>query len=344
MAEPSLPTPPAPSPEDSPRTVLERLGDAGEVALSLGGEHSRWRRVLTIVLIVLTVGFLVLFVGSQWSRLPEIEWRFRPAWLAVCVAALVVFQALQNQLWVWTLRGLGSSLPAAKAWAIWSMTLLARYVPTNLAMVVGRVAMAEREGVSKRVCMASIVYQLGVSFAGATAVAAYFVIVLPKLQAQPARFAVLAMPVLAVIALDPRVFHRLANYALRRLGREPLPLSLPRSDVLALTAVAALSFGIAGVSVWAFAEAIHGVGAGDVPAAIGSYSVAFAASVLTVVLPGGLGAREGVMVLALSPVLPAVVGLAVAVAVRLLQVSVEIVYAMLTPVWARRYERASAAP
>jgi hypothetical protein len=66
--------------------------------------------------------------------------------------------------------------------------------------------------------------------------------------------------------------------------------------------------------------------------------------VLTVVLPGGLGAREGVMVLALSPVLPAVVGLAVAVAVRLLQVCVEIVFAMLTPVWARRYERASAAP
>ena len=329
---------------DSPRTALERLGDAGDVALSLGGERTRWRRRLTITLVVLTVGFLALFVASQWSRLPQIEWRFQPAWVALCVAALVVFQAIQNQLWVWTLRGLGSSLPVAKAWAIWSVTLLARYVPTNLAMVVGRVAMAEREGVPKRVCMASIVYQLGVSFAGAAAAAAYFVIVLPQLQDQPARFAVLAMPLLAVIALDPRVFHRLADFALRRLGREPLPLSLPRSHVLALTALATVSFGFAGVSVWAFAEAIHGVPAADVPTAIGSYSVAFAAAVLTVVLPGGLGAREGAMVLALSPVLPAVVGLAVAVAVRLLQVCVELLFAMLTPVWARQYERASAAP
>jgi uncharacterized membrane protein YbhN (UPF0104 family) len=336
MAEP-------PRAADPPRTALERLGDVGDTALSLGGERSRWRTVFTIALVVLTVGFLALFVATQWSRLPEIEWRFEPAWLVVCVAGLVVFQALQNQLWVWTLRGLGSPLPVPKAWSIWSVTLLARYVPTNLAMVVGRVAMAEREGVPKRVCMASIVYQLGVSFAGAAAVAAYFVIVLPKLQAQPARFAVLAMPVLAVIALDPKVFHRLANNVLQRLGREPLPLSLSRSDVLALTAAAALSFAFAGVAVWAFAEAIHGVDPGGIPAAIGSYSAAFGAAVLTVVLPGGLGAREGVMVLALSPVLPAIVGLAVAAAVRLLQVCVEIVFAMLTPVWARRYERASAA-
>jgi len=282
------------------------------------------------------VVFLVYTAARNWSRLPEIEWRFEPVWLVGCVVARVRFQPIQAQMWVGILRALGGRMATPRGWWIWSASMLARYIPTNLAMVVGRTAMAERDGVPKRVTMASIVYQLGAAFAGATAVGAYFVVELPNLQGTPVRFAALALPVAALVALDPRIFHRLADFALRRLGREPLPLSLPRSAVLLYTGIAAISFVIAGVAVWAFTEAIHPVAASDVPTVIGAYSVGFAISVLTVVLPGGLGAREGAMAVALSPVMPVPVALAVSIAVRLLQIGIEVVFATITPVWARR--------
>ena len=324
MAEPGRPT------------VLERVGSAGATAASLGGERSRWRKWAVLAIAVLAVGFLVYTAARNWSRLPEIEWRFEPVWLVGCVLALLVFQAIQAQMWVGILRALGGRLATARGWWIWSATMLARYIPTNLAMVVGRTAMAERDGVAKRVTMASTVYQLGVAFAGATAVGAYFVIELPGLQDTPVRFVALALPVAALVALDPRIFHRLADHALKRLGREPLPVSLPRSAVLLYTAVAAVSFVIAGVAVWAFTEAIHPIAADDIPTVIGAYSVGFAISVLTIVLPGGLGAREGAMVAALSPVMPVAVALAVSIAIRLLQIGIELLFATITPVWARR--------
>ena len=324
------------------RPILERLGSAGATAASLGGERSRWRRVAVAVLVALALVFLAYFVATQWRRLPRIEWRFHAGWLALSLLALTAFQALQAQIWTWLLHHLGSPVAAPRAWATFSVTLLARYVPTNLAMVVGRTAMGERDGVPKRVTMAGIVYQLGVSFAGAAAVGAYFVIELPALAGQPARYAAVALPLLVLAVLDPLVFPRLANLALRRLGREPLPLTLSRPRVLLYTAVAAASFVIAGVAVWAFAEAIHGVAAADVPTVIGAYSVGFGVSVLTLVVPGGLGVREGAIVAALSPAMPWTVAIAVAVAVRLLQVGVEVVFATLTPVWARRSQAAAA--
>jgi hypothetical protein len=317
-------------------TLLERLGEAGASMTSLRRDMPRWQKVLLVTVAVLVVGFLAAAIATQASKLPDIHWRFEPAWLVGSLLALILFQLAHCQLWVAMLSALGAPIHPMRGRAVWSLTLLARYVPTNLALAMSRMALAEREGVPKRVCMASIVYELGFTLAGSAAVGAYFVVTLPDLRGNPARWLALALPLLALVALDPAVFHRLADAALRRLGRAPLPLSLSRAQVLLFALLFSGSFLIAGFAVYAFAQAIHGVGSGDVGTVVGSYAVGFAASVLAFVLPGGLGAREGAMVAALSPALPVTVALAVAVAVRLLQMGVEVGYAAITPLLARR--------
>jgi glycosyltransferase 2 family protein len=320
-------------------TLLERIGAAGASAASMGS-GSRWQRALMIGLAVLIVGCLAAAIASQWSKLPDIQWRFAPGWLALSLAALVAFQFVHATLWVLILRALGTPIHATRGRAVWSLTLLARYVPTNIALAVSRMALAEREGVPKRICGASIVYELGFTFGGAAALGAYFVVTLPDLSDEPLRWLALAAPVLSLVALDPAIFHRFADAALTRLGRATLPLSLSRARVLAFFAAFAASFLIAGFAVYAFAEAIHGVAGDDIPTTIGAYSVGFAASVVAFVLPGGLGAREGAMAAALSPALPFAVALAVAVGIRLAQMGIEVLYAAITPVLARRTSRA----
>lgn len=321
-------------------TLLERIGAAGAAATSLRDVQPRWQRALMIGMALLIVGFLVAAIASQWSKLPDIHWRFAPGWLVLSLLALVGFQFAHATLWVAMLRALGTPIQATRGRAVWSLTLLARYVPTNIALAVSRMALAEREGVPKRICGASIVYELGFTFAGAAAVGAYFVVTLPSLQDEPARWLALAAPVLSLVVLDPAVFHRVADVFLRRLGRATLPLSLSRMQVLAFFALFAGSFVLAGFAVYAFAQAIHGVSAADIPTTIGAYSVGFAASVVAFVLPGGLGAREAVMAAALSPALPLAVALAVAVGIRLAQMGVEVGFAAVTPLLARRAERA----
>jgi glycosyltransferase 2 family protein len=320
-------------------TLLERIGAAGASAVSLGG-GSRWQRALMIGLGAVIVGCLAAAIASQWSKLPDINWRFAPGWLALSLAALVAFQFVHATLWVLMVRALGTPIQATRGRAVWSLTLLARYVPTNIALAVSRMALAEREGVPKRICGASIVYELGFTFGGAAALGAYFVVTLPDLSDEPLRWLALAAPVLSLVALDPAIFHRFADAALTRLGRATLPLSLSRLQVLGFFAAFAASFLIAGFAVYAFAEAIHGVAGDDIPTTIGAYSVGFAASVVAFVLPGGLGAREGAMAAALSPALPFAVALAVAVGIRLAQMGIEVLYAAITPVLARRTSRA----
>ncbi len=84
-------------------------------------------------------------------------------------------------------------------------------MPTSALMPVIHVAMAERYGVTKRICLASVVYELALAFAAALIVAAYFVADLPALAGRPERFIALGVPLVAVLALQPAIFHRVAN-------------------------------------------------------------------------------------------------------------------------------------
>ncbi|MDQ6749513.1 MAG: hypothetical protein M3Z33_01965, partial [Actinomycetota bacterium] len=178
----------------------------------------------------------------------------------------------------------------------------------------------------------------------AVIVGAYFFVSLPSLSGDPERFAALLLPVIALVALDPRVFHRLADFALARMGREPLPLSLSRGRVLCFLILYALAMIVAGFGVYAFARAIHPVGGSHLVSVVASYSVGFAVSLIAFVLPGGLGAREAAMAAALSPAIGFTVGIAVAIAVRLEQMVIEVAFAGVAPLVARRATGREIAP
>jgi uncharacterized membrane protein YbhN (UPF0104 family) len=313
-------------PQDPPQTLLERAGSTAAGLGSLGEGKPRARRALEIGIVVVVVGFLAAFVATQWGRLPDYDWDFRPAWLLVSALGVAVFYVIQGEAWRAILASLGEHLDARIARSIWGKSLIARYVPTNALMVVGRVVMAERLGVSKRGCLASIVYELGLAVMTALMVGAYFVITLPQLEDQPTRYAILVVVPLALVALHPRVFHPLANFTLQKLGRATLPATLPMGRVFELALVYLVGWAAMGVGVAAFAAALHPLDIEDVAYAAAAYPVAFSASVATFVVPGGLGTRDATLAVSLAAVLPGTVATAIAVGFRIFQTAIELLY------------------
>jgi uncharacterized membrane protein YbhN (UPF0104 family) len=199
-----------------------------------------------------------------------------------------------------------------------------------------RVAMCGRDDVPGRISMASVVYEFSLFLTANLVVGAYFVITLPDLAGDWQRFVVLAIPVIALIGLQPRVFHPLADAGLRRLGREPLPASLQGRRVFEFALLFAGSLLVAGLATYCLAQSVYPVGTDDLPTVIGSFAVGTGLSIVAFVIPGGLGAREAGMALALSSVMPAAPALAVAVLSRLVQLGLEVVFALVTLAWVRR--------
>jgi glycosyltransferase 2 family protein len=320
------------------QTKLERAGDIAARIGSLQPADPRVRRGVhagIAIIVVLSIG-LAAFTAA--GDLPDVDWRFRPLALTLAVLAIATSLLANAGIWRRILRALGPELPQRRARAIWFTSGLGRYVPTSLLLPMMRVAMAEREGAPKRISLASIAYEMSLFFTAALILGAYFVIDLPELQDDPGRFLVIVLPVLAVFALQPRIFHNLADRALRRLGRATLPLSLPGPRVLEFVGLYAITYVVAGLGLFALASCVYPVGADDLVTVVGAFAVGTALSILAFVLPGGLVAREAGIALALSPVMPAAPAVAVAVLVRIVQLGLEVLLATVTPLLARRVE------
>jgi uncharacterized membrane protein YbhN (UPF0104 family) len=321
------------------QSKLERAGDLAERASSLQPSDPNMRRGLhagVAIVLVLGVGLAVV---AALGDFPDVDWRFRPAALLLAILAFTLYLFGSAEIWRRLLRALGPDLPPLRANAIWFASGLGRYVPTALLLPMIRMAMAEREGVRKRITLATVAYEFALLIAGSVIVGAYFVITLPDLAGVWERYLVLVLPAIALIAIHPRIFHPLANWALSRTGRGTLPVSLPalRSfEFVALYAVACL---VAGLGVYCLAQAIFPVGTENLPTVVSSYAVANTVSILAFVLPGGLGAREASMAVALAPVMPTAPAVAVAVLSRIIQVALEMLYASATVMLARRRRR-----
>jgi hypothetical protein len=324
-------------------TRLERAGALASQASSLRPRDPSLRRGLYAAIAIVVVLSVGLAASAALQDLPSIEWRFRPAWLVPAVLGFAGLQLSNAELWRRLLHALGPSLTRRTATAIWCASALGRYVPMSVLMPMMRVAMAEREGVPKRICVASIVYELAIAFTAGLVVAAYFVIDLPELRGQPERFSALVLPLVALVLLQPAIFHRVADWTLERLGRERLPLALRSSRVVEFLALYALTYVIAGGSLYALAQAVYPIDSADAVTVMGAFAVGQALSFLAFMIPGGLVAREAGLAIALAPAMPAAAAIAVAVLVRIVQLALELVLAVLTSVVARSRRASSPA-
>jgi hypothetical protein len=225
--------------------------------------------------------------------------------------------------------------PPALGLSIWARSLLGRYVPGNVMMVVGRAVLAHDEGVPRRVTLAATVYEqaiaLGVGSIGA--------IVLLAAYGDPGEGGLLwilvAVPVILAF-LHPVPFRKLSTWALLRLRRPPLDTIFTTRQVGTLFALYAIGTVPLVVGVWALIRSAGGPGIGGVFEIGLAFLLAFVISFLTFILPSGIGVRDGILALVLARHVPGEVALTLAIGLRLALVAIELIFVGLAVLVGRR--------
>ncbi|GAA0393329.1 lysylphosphatidylglycerol synthase transmembrane domain-containing protein [Microbispora corallina] len=270
--------------------------------------------LLRVLLALLALGFLVFGLGRNWQQTSAALAQL--SWWSLGVAFLSVLAGLGLMLVAWRdiLAGLGSPLPLRVAARVLFVGQLGKYIPGSVWAFAAMIELARDHGAPPRRTFSATALGLVTSLGCALALAA------ATLSGELARQAwyLLALIPLILVGLHPRMMTWGLNLALRIAGKEPLDRVLSGTDMARAAAWTMAGWLVYGVHLWVLVGGLRPGGPSLYAVAAGAYALAWATGILTVVVPAGIGVREGAMVIALAPVLDAPRALVVAVVSRVL--------------------------
>jgi hypothetical protein len=281
-------------------------------------------RLIQVVIVATTVYFLAAYLRRSWDSIQDFDWQFDAGWLALSGATFLVYYFAQAGFWWLLLRGCGAPSAFWPAASVWGKSILARYVPGNVFMFVGRAWMSRSQGLAVERVSAAMVYEQALGLCGALlAVAVLFPFW--EYRQDLTAYSLIAVPVL-VILMHPRIFGPLAGLALRLFRRPPLEVTLGFGAVLGVLILFAVDWLVAGTGAWLLARAITGLDVSALPLVIVAYALAYVAGMIAFFIPSGLGVREAVLTASLARRLPGGVALTWALLLRLWVTAVELVF------------------
>lgn len=260
--------------------------------------RSRW-----LLVGVLLVAFCwALFLRSQLDDLRHYSWRISPFAFVQGIAWAGLYYTALGLCWTSLLRRMGASLGLTRGLRVWLLSMLTRYVPGNIWHILSRVALAERLGATRVQVFASATVEQLLTLIGALALFAATLPFWPTLPA--ARLWLLALLPLGLIALHPRLFGMLLNWAALRFRRPDMAWRYHFGEILLLSAGYLLAALFHGLALFAILNGLQALPLAWLPLVIGGSALAWAVGYLSLLTPSGLGVREGVLVLVLAQVVP----------------------------------------
>ena len=241
------------------------------------------------------------------------------------LAAIGGTMAMQR-CWFALLHGLGAEPEPTAASRLFYLSQLGKYLPGSVWPVLAQMEFGRRWGLGRTVMVAANLLFLGVITASGIVAGA---ILLPWSSADGlARYWWLLLALIPLTAgLHPRTLPALLAWLWRRLGKEPLGITLTGTGLARAGAWAALAWMLLGAHITVLASAFGRPNVGEVAAATGAMALGWAAGIIFIPAPAGAGVRDTVLALTLAPLIGTTPAVTVALASRVLLVVADVALA-----------------
>ncbi len=283
---------------------------------------------MALLLLAGMLGFGALVIVREWDTLVAFPWQFR--WEYILGFALMHSLASGSLLLAWHLmmRRLAEQSNWRGDFSIYSLSLLARRLPTPLWYVGGRVYLYGQRAVPPFIVLG--VTGLEAVLLGIAGIICYFLLLPWYAYSQGLPWQVLLVPwviALATLALRPNLLIDLVNWVLRRLDRPLLDVSITRSSLTLWSLVYLATWFLDGMGLY-FAVGALLPKPLPLPDVIGVSTVSALVALASLVLPGGLGLKELTMSVLLSAWMPLSAAVAISIFYRIAQTVIEAFWAV----------------
>ncbi len=286
--------------------------------------------LIKLAVMIAVFAFVFIKLKAAWhtvgSHPVHINWRYTPLMLFGFVGLM-----LTNALtWRWLAWRMGDRTRTMPLLASYVFSQAGKYAPGKAFLVLLRLERTHRAGMSRETCLLSTLlenamYTLSGALLGATAL-------LLVSRDHPIYIVLCCAMIGSLLTLfHPKVFFGIVNIALKSMKRAPI--SPHRRFRLVDMVLAVMMFMpcwfFGGLALWASVRSLHHISLAIWPEMAAVFALSVSLGMFSM-LPGGLGVREGVQALFLTPLLGSGELVIVAVALpRVFQITVEMTCALI---------------
>ena len=268
------------------------------------------------VLIVLVLAAAVYAVVDQWpevrSTIATLTW-----WqVALSVGVLMVGVVLGMLSWRAVVVGIAHPGPGRKLGQVYLIGQMGKYVPGAVWAFLLQMEVGRKNGVGRAQVFVAALVSTGITVAASLVVG---LLALPYLAEDHPRLQWLYLLLPAVlVAMHPAVVTWLVNLVLRLVRRPPLDRPLTAGTLVRSFVLVTIMYGVYGVHLWILVRVGGGVGIENALFFTSALALGMTVGLFAFLLPSGIGAREAVVVAALTTVMSPGRALAIALLSRVM--------------------------
>jgi hypothetical protein len=286
------------------------------------------RRVIGYGIAALIFGAIAYSLFKSWRQIDLSSFNLNGGYLLAALVPHAVGMALAALGWGLIVRRLDRGSSLLKSAKIYYYTNVPKNLPGTVWYILGRVYLHEKEGLTKTVTTVAVVLETVVIFLASALVYLVCLMLQPGSAVVDWR-CILLLFLAGATLLHPAVFSRAVNYVILRLGQPGLAsVSLRFQDISLWLALYVIVIGIGGAALFLLVNAVYPAPVGTFLLITRAWAISVILSSLVFWLPGHLGIRDGILVVALNSFLPISAALVIALLWRVWMAFDELVWAL----------------
>jgi uncharacterized membrane protein YbhN (UPF0104 family) len=270
-------------------------------------------KVIAQLIIILVIGY---FFGERlynsWSQLGAYDFRLNIFYFFISLVFLGAGFFLVSFGWSLILSNLGKKIKTRKAFYIWAKSEMAKYIPGMVWTAVGRAYLSKKD---KAKTFLSVLIELKIKVLSSLIVAV--ALIYPLIREVINIYIVIIFILAGLVAVHPRIFESILNIGLKIIKKKKARIKSSYSDMLLVLLLFIISWFIIGFGFSIMAHSVYSINFSLIPQIIGIFCLSWAAGFLFLIMPGGIGIREGVMVLFLQSYMPVSIAIIISIIGRI---------------------------
>lgn len=279
------------------------------------------KNIIKIIIVFIVLYFVYRQLATNWTEVVNYSWNVNLYLLVLSVVMHLFTFILFSRVWCFLIAALGYKVKLTHAFKISYIANLGRYIPGKIWPVFGMAYLAKQLGIREEKSVTSWV--VAMIFALPSAFMAGFICILisPEILSEelskylgPGVYltaAVIFMISLSLIFIPGKSLSIL-NVLLKLIKKPKIDFNLKISTALIIYGGYLICWIVYGLSFWVFINSVTSGSNLPVLPAVAAFVIAYQIGYLAIFAPGGMGIRELVLAIILTPYLgPAAFGIAV---------------------------------